>query len=320
MAPYVSVVIPVFNEEDNINHLWSRLSSVLADYCQRQNRQWEVVFTDDGSQDGSLVLLREIARQEPKVSVVEFNRNYGQHAAILGAFAASQGEIIITIDADLQNPPEEIPRLISKIEEGFDIVGGFRQERTSHDSLFRTLPSKIINIITRKVTGVKLHDYGCMLRAYRREIIDIILRCNDYSCFIPTLANSFAKNIAEIPVQHAKRASGTSKYGFWRLVNLQFDLLTGFSIIPLQMLSVIGVITSTLGISTGIIVIVGRTIYPYIKNWGVLTIIATLLFFTGSQFMAFGLLGEYIGRIYQEVRSRPRYFVRNVYKAKEIED
>jgi undecaprenyl-phosphate 4-deoxy-4-formamido-L-arabinose transferase len=317
MPPYLSIVIPIFNEEANIANLWSRLHAVLTGHFQDPDRPWEVVFTDDGSRDGSLAMLQEIAQREPGVSVVEFNRNYGQHAAIFGAFAVARGKIIVTMDADLQNPPEEIPKLVAKIEEGFDVVGGWRQGRMDNDSLFRTLPSKIVNAVTRQTTGVKLHDYGCMLRAYRREIVDAMLLCKERSSFIPALANSFAKRIAEVPVEHAERAAGDSKYGFWKLINLQFDLLTSFSLIPLQMLSVLGVVISALGIGFGIIILVYRILHPEGAAQGVFTLFAVLFFFVGAQFLAFGLLGEYIGRIYQEVRDRPRYVVKKVHKAED---
>jgi undecaprenyl-phosphate 4-deoxy-4-formamido-L-arabinose transferase len=315
MTPYLSVVIPIFNEEANIAHLWERLRTVLEGHFQDPERPWEVVFTDDGSRDRSLDMLQEIALQEPRVAVVEFNRNYGQHAAIFGAFAVTQGSVVVTMDADLQNPPEEIPKLVAKVEEGFDVVGGWRQGRMDNDSLFRTLPSKIVNAVTRKTTGVKLHDYGCMLRAYRREVVDAMLLCKERSSFIPALANSFAKRIAEVPVAHAERAAGDSKYGFWKLINLQFDLLTSFSLIPLQMLSVLGVAVSALGIGFGIVLLIYRLLHPEGTVQGVFTLFAVLFFFVGAQFLAFGLLGEYIGRIYQEVRDRPRYVVKKVHRA-----
>jgi len=317
MPPYLSIVIPIFNEEANIANLWERLRTVLEGHFQDPLRPWEVVFTDDGSRDASLAMLRAIARDEPRVSVVEFNRNYGQHAAIFGAFALAQGQVVVTMDADLQNPPEEIPKLVAKIEEGFDVVGGWRQGRTDNDSLFRTLPSKLVNAVTRRTTGVRLHDYGCMLRAYRREIVDAMLLCKERSSFIPALANSFAKRIAEVPVDHAERAAGDSKYGFWKLINLQFDLLTSFSLLPLQMLSVLGVIISALGIGFGIILLAYRFLHPEGAVQGVFTLFAVLFFFVGAQFLAFGLLGEYIGRIYQEVRDRPRYVIKKVHKAEE---
>lgn len=316
MAAYLSIVIPIYNEEENISALWERLSRVMAEHFADPAKPWEVIFTDDGSRDRSLAMLTDIAKAEPRVRVVEFNRNYGQHSAIFGAFAEVSGEVVVTLDADLQNPPEEIPKLVAKIEEGYDVVGGWRQGRQDNDSFFRTMPSKIVNAVTRKTTGVKLHDYGCMLRAYRREVVNAMLMCKERSSFIPALANSFAKRITEVPVAHAERAAGTSKYGLWKLINLQFDLLTSFSLMPLQMLSVLGVLVAGFGFTLFLGLVVYRFMHPEGTAQGVFTLFAILFFFVGCQFIAFGLLGEYIGRIYQEVRDRPRYMVRKIHQSK----
>ncbi len=310
--PYLSVVVPIYNEQDNIPQLWERLGKVLRENFQG-DRDWECIFTDDGSRDMSLKLLTDLAKTEPRIKVVEFNRNYGQHAAIFGAFAEVSGQVVVTLDADLQNPPEEIPKLVAKIEEGFDVVGGWRQGRTENDSFFRTMPSKLVNAITRKTTGVKLNDYGCMLRAYNREVIDAMLMCKERHAFIPALANSFAKRITEVPVGHAERAAGDSKYGLWKLVNLQFDLLTSFSLLPLQMLSVLGVLISAVSILFALGLLVYRFLHPEGTVQGVFTLFAILFFMVGLQFLAFGLLGEYIGRIYVEARDRPRYMVRKIH-------
>jgi len=316
MDAYLSLVIPIYNEQENIPALWERLSRVMTASFSDPAKPWEIVFTDDGSRDRSLQMLMEIAQAEPRVKVVEFNRNYGQHSAIFGAFAEVTGRIVVTLDADLQNPPEEIPKLVAKVEEGYDVVGGWRQGRHENDSFFRTMPSKIVNAVTRKTTGVKLHDYGCMLRAYSREVVEAMLLCKERSSFIPALANSFAKRITEVPVAHAERAAGESKYGLWKLINLQFDLLTSFSLLPLQMLSVLGVAISALGMGFGIYLMIYRVLHPEGTVQGVFTLFAILFFFVGAQFLAFGLLGEYIGRIYQEVRDRPRYMVKKVHQAK----
>ncbi|MCL1908365.1 MAG: glycosyltransferase [Holophagaceae bacterium] len=314
MVPHLSVVIPIYNEEDNIEQLWARLSIVLKENFDESG--WEVIMTDDGSRDKSLEMILDLSRAEPRVKIVEFNRNYGQHAAIFAAFSQAEGRVTVTMDADLQNPPEEIPKLVAKVDEGFDVVGGWRVGRQENDSIFRTIPSKIVNAMTRKTTGVGLHDYGCMLRAYSRDVIDAMLHCKERSSFIPALANSFAKRITEIPVAHAERAAGESKYGFWRLINLQFDLLTSFSLLPLQMLSVLGVAVAALGFLLFIGLLVYRYVDPAGTVEGVFTLFAILFFFVGCQFVAFGLLGEYIGRIYVEVRDRPRYMVKKVHKKK----
>jgi undecaprenyl-phosphate 4-deoxy-4-formamido-L-arabinose transferase len=316
MDPYLSIVIPIYNEEENIPALWNRLGKVLNDHFADPAKPWEVIFTDDGSRDRSLLLLTDIARTEPRVKVVEFNRNYGQHSAIFAAFAEVAGQVVVTMDADLQNPPEEIPKLVAKVEEGYDSVGGWRQGRQNNDSFFRTMPSKIVNAVTRRTTGVKLHDYGCMLRAYSRDVVNAMLLCKERSSFIPALANSFAKRITEVPVAHAERAAGDSKYGLWKLINLQFDLLTSFSLLPLQMLSVFGVITAGVGFLLFLGLVAYRFMHPEGTAQGVFTLFAILFFFVGCQFVAFGLLGEYIGRIYQEVRDRPRYMVKKVHQGK----
>lgn len=310
--PFLSIVIPIFNEEENIPSLWKRLKIVMNNFSQN-GKSWEVIFTDDGSRDTSLELLKEIAQEDARVSVIEFNRNYGQHSAIFGGFSHSKGDIVITLDADLQNPPEEIPKLVAKIEEGFDVVGGWRQGRMDNDSLFRVVSSRIINAVTRKTTGVKMRDYGCMLRCYRREIVDAMLQCKERSSFIPALANSFAKRIAEVPVAHAERAAGESKYGLWKLINLQFDLLTSFSLLPLQILTVFGVLISLAGFAIFLGLIIYRFLHPEGTVEGVFTLFAALFFFVGCQFMAFGLLGEYIGRIYEEVRDRPRFVIKKIH-------
>ena len=317
MDAYLSIVIPIYNEEENIPALWTRLSRVMAEAFADPARPWEVIFTDDGSRDRSLAMLVEIAKAESRVKVVEFNRNYGQHSAIFGAFAEAEGRVIVTLDADLQNPPEEIPKLVAKVEEGFDVVGGWRQGREENDSIFRRAPSLVVNAITRKTTGVKLHDYGCMLRAYSREVVDAMLLCKERHSFIPALANSFAKRITEVPVAHAERAAGDSKYGLWKLINLQFDLLTSFSLLPLQMLSVLGVAVSGISLAFAVGLLIYRFLHPEGTVGGVFTLFAILFFFVGCMFLALGLLGEYIGRIYTEVRDRPRYMIKKVHGAGE---
>ena len=223
----------------------------------------------------------------------------------------SRGDVVVTLDADLQNPPEEIPNLIDKIEEGFDVVGSVRAKR--RDSFFRKTASLIINKVAQKSTGVLMHDYGCMLRAYRRHVVAAMLACHEHSTFIPVLANSFARHTTEIGVQHEKRSNGDSTYGLWKLINLQFDLLTSMSTLPLRLLSVLGCIVSSVGIGFGAFLFVMRMAIG--SEWaaqGVFTLFAVLFIFIGAQFIAMGLLGEYIGRIYHDVRARPRYFVQQV--------
>jgi undecaprenyl-phosphate 4-deoxy-4-formamido-L-arabinose transferase len=304
----ISIVIPVFNEQENIEELLKRCIKTCSDIA----RPFELILVDDGSSDASPRKITQAAElSQGKVIGVLLNRNYGQHAAVMAGFAESRGGIVVTLDADLQNPPEEIPNLVDAIEKGFDVVGTVRTPRC--DSFFRRIASFIVNKAAQKATGVKMHDYGCMLRAYRRHIVDAMLACQERSTFIPVLANSFARNTTEIEVHHQKRSRGESKYGLWKLINLQFDLLTSMTTFPLRLLSVLGAIVSLLGIGFGVFLFVMRLIYG--AAWaaqGVFTLFAILFIFIGAQFVAMGLLGEYIGRIYHDVRGRPRYFVQQV--------
>lgn len=307
----LSLVIPVFNEEDNLEELIERCIGV----CETMGKTYELVFVDDGSRDASRTILRKKAAQYAgRIVVVLLNRNYGQHPAVLAGLAQSRGDVIVTLDADLQNPPEEIPKLLEKIAEGCDVVGSIRMNR--RDTWFRRLPSRIVNAVVRKTTGVQMSDYGCMLRAYRREVVDAILSCRERSTFIPVLANSFASNTGEVSVHHESRSAGESKYGFWKLINLQFDLLTSMTAFPLRLLSIGGGLLAALGFLAGILLLVMRLVYG--AGWaadGVLTVFAGLFVFTGMQLLGLGLVGEYLSRVYDDVRSRPRYFVQEIVAA-----
>jgi len=304
----ISVVIPVYNEAANLPDLWARVAAVM----RQMGRPWEVVFIDDGSSDDSLKMLKEFADEAPgHVRVVELSRNFGQHSAILAGFRQSKGDIIVTLDADLQNPPEEIPRLIQAIDDGNDVVGGWREER--QDQAFRRIASQFHNKLTSAIVGVPMHDYGCMLRAYRRHIVDTVVECDEKAAFVPALANSFAKRVAEIPVGHAERASGSSKYNLLRLATLSLNLITGFSMIPIQILSLMGIAVLFLDALLVLFLALHRFIFGP-QEEGALWLLFTVLFgFVGLIFFALALIGEYIGRIYLEVRRRPTYLVRKVY-------
>jgi undecaprenyl-phosphate 4-deoxy-4-formamido-L-arabinose transferase len=308
VSPSVSIVIPVFNEQENLPELLRRTLAM----CRAMQRAFEVILIDDGSRDDSPESLTRAAHENPgEIICVLLNRNYGQHNAIMAGFAQARGDIIITLDADLQNPPEEIPRLVAEAANGFDVVGTIRRDR--QDSGFRKIASATVNKITAKTTGVEMHDYGCMLRAYRRPIVDAMLQCGERSTFIPVLANSFARRTTEIVVGHAAREFGESKYSVWQLINLQFDLLTATTTFPLRVLSLVGTAISFLGIGFGILLLILRLAFG--TAWaaeGVFTLFAILFIFVGAQFVGLGLLGEYIGRIYTDVRARPRYFVQEV--------
>jgi undecaprenyl-phosphate 4-deoxy-4-formamido-L-arabinose transferase len=312
MDPYLSVVIPVYNEEANLPELLGRLTATLASL----GRPYEIVLVNDGSRDRSLPLLREAAARDPHLVVVDFNRNYGQHAAVFAGFEVSRGEVVVTIDADLQNPPEEIPKLVAKMEEGYDVVGSIRVQR--QDSALRKVASRIVNRMTALATGVQLSDYGCMLRAYSRPVVKVLSESHEISTFIPVLADLFAGRVTEIPVAHSERKHGESKYSLLKLVRLQFDLMTSFSVLPLRVTMGIGVVMAVVSILIALVLIAGRLIYG--QEWavsGVFTLFALVFFFLGVQLFAIGLLGEYVGRIYQEVRRRPRFVIRQVIRGGE---
>ena len=304
----VSVVIPVYNEQESLAELIRRTTAA----CDTTGKDYEILLVDDGSQDDSARMLIEAA-QAPgsRIVAVLLNRNYGQHSAIMAGFSHVSGDLIITLDADLQNPPEEIPALVAKADEGYDVVGTVRQNR--QDSLFRKTASRLINHLIQRTTGKAMGDYGCMLRAYRRHIVDAMLHCHERSTFIPILANMFARRATEMPVHHAEREFGESKYSFMRLINLMYDLVTCLTTTPLRLLSVFGSIIALTGFALSLVLIVMRlALGPQWAAEGVFTLFALLFTFIGAQFVGMGLLGEYIGRIYNDVRARPRYFIQRV--------
>jgi len=305
---HLSLVIPVFNEEANLPELIERCLKV----CEGLGRSFEIILVNDGSHDASEAIINRFAHAHPgRVIGVMLNRNYGQHAAVMAGFAQARGEFVVTLDADLQNPPEEIPRVLEPLEDGCDVVGSVRKNR--QDTFFRRVSSRLINKAVQKATGVMMRDYGCMLRGYRRSIVEAMLQCHEHSTFIPVLANSFANRTAEVEVAHAERENDTSKYDIWKLINLQFDLLTSMTTFPLRLLSLLGGGIALVGFLFSFLLLGMRLFYG--AAWaaeGVLTVFAVLFIFIGVQLLAMGLLGEYIGRIYEDVRARPRYFVREV--------
>ncbi len=301
--PYISVLIPILNEEESLPQLQERLYSTL----EGMGKPYEIIYINDGSTDRTEFILEGFHERFPTVKVIEFNRNYGQHMALFAGFQACRGSIIITIDGDLQNPPEEIPKLVTKMEEGYEVVATYRKNR--QDSVFRKVASSIVNKITSRLVGVKLKDYGCMLRAYHRSIINNINMCTESSSFIPALANTFTKKIIEIEVAHEERKQGKTKYSLFRLLRLNFDLMTSFSLLPIQFIGVLGSIIAALGLGFAAFLIVRRLIVgPEVE--GTFTLFGILFFFVGIQILALGIIGEYIGRIYLEVRKRPRFIVK----------
>jgi len=311
-TPQISAVIPVHNEEGNLDELHRRLDATLAGL----GRPYEIIYVDDGSSDGSAGILLDIRRRQPdRVVVVQLYRNYGQFRAIIAGFERVRGEIILTLDADLQNPPEEITRLVARMEEGdYDVVNGWRRNR--RDSWFRRAASRLANRIAAALTGVPMRDYGCMLRAYRREVVSQIAGCNEQSPYIPTLANALARRATEIEVAHAARKSGQSSYSLLKLIHLQYDMVTSFSVLPLRWLSLVGLFIVALAVTGGAALLAAPLAGLGARITLTQGVLVALVFLVGVLFLSLGFVGEYVGRIYNEVRQRPRFVVRRVHDAK----
>ena len=305
--PFLSVVVPFFNEEANVDALFARLLPVL----RAAGRPFEVVCVDDGSKDRTLAKLLVARAANPEVVVRSFARNFGQHAAVLAGFAAARGAFVVTLDADLQNPPEEIPKLVLQFDAGHDYVGTIRLDRD--DSAFRKLASRIVSRTTRKMSGLAITDFGCMLRGYSRPIAAQIAAQVEGRTFIPALGYLHARNPCEIEVAHGARHEGKSKYSLISLFRLHLDLMTGFSVAPLRFLFTAGLFVAFAGFGLFVYIVVKRFLEgPEWAAQGVFTLFAILFLFVGAQFVAFGLLGEYIGRILQTVRQRPPYVLREI--------
>ena len=304
----LSVIIPVYNEELSLPALFARLYPAL----DKLNIAYEIIFINDGSRDRSAAVLRTQFDARPDVTrVVLLAGNYGQHMAIMAGFEQSCGDVVITLDADLQNPPEEIGALVAKMREGFDYVGTIRKNR--QDSFMRRWPSRLINHIRERTTRIKMTDQGCMLRAYSRNIINAINNCREVNTFIPALAYTFARNPTEIEVAHEERSAGESKYSMYNLLRLNFDLMTGFSLAPLQLFSILGILVSLAAMATYIVVMITRLIQANGVREGFMALWdrdILQFFLIGIVLFGLGLLGEYIGRIFEEVKGRPLYLVK----------
>ena len=312
--PTLSVVIPVYNEEDGLQALFARLYPALDTMASKRNIAYEVVFVNDGSKDRSAGILAEQVELRPDVTrAVLFHSNFGQHMAIMAGFEYSRGESIITLDADLQNPPEEIDALVNELLKGHDYVGTIRANR--RDSFFRKFASRAMNHLREKITRITMTDQGCMLRGYSRRIVDLVRQCDESNTFIPALAYTFASNPTEITVKHEERFAGESKYSLYQLIRLNFDLVTGFSVMPLQIFSILGMLLAMAAGSLFIYLLVRRFVLGA-EVEGVFTLFALTFFLIGVMLFGLGLLGEYIGRIYQQVRERPRYVVQTVLEKK----
>jgi len=303
VIPDISVVVPVYNEEEGLPLLFARLYPAL----DALGRSYEVVFVDDGSRDRSVAELREQFAARPDVTrVVLLARNAGQHMAILAAFAQTRGTYVITLDADLQNPPEEIGRLVAAMDAGADYVGTIRMRR--QDVLWRKAASRLMNRLRERTTSISITDQGCMLRGYHRAVIDALNRCTEVSTYVPALAYTFARYPVEIEVTHAERTVGQSKYSLFRLIRLNFDLMTGFSVVPLQFFSMSGIVIALLSILFVVYLAIRRLIVGP-EAEGLFTLFGIAFFLIGVALIGLGVVGEYVGRIYEQVRQRPRYTV-----------
>jgi glycosyltransferase involved in cell wall biosynthesis len=310
--PYVSIVIPVFDEADSLRLLYDSLRSAM----DLTGYSWEVVFVDDGSTDGTARVLRELHEQEPGVRVVELRRNFGQTAAMAAGFDHSRGEIIIAMDGDLQNDPMDIPRLIEKLNEGYDVVSGWRASRQDGFWL-RRFPSRLANWLISRTTGTYLHDYGCTLKAYRHEIMQDLRLYGEMHRFIPALLGGNGARICELPVTHHARRYGRSKYGIARTVRVFLDLLLvkfslSFHTKPLQIFGLIGLLAFLPGAAICLYLIFGRIFLAQQLADRPLFLLAIFLMLVGTQFVSMGILAEIQIRTYHEASNKPIYLIRQV--------
>jgi undecaprenyl-phosphate 4-deoxy-4-formamido-L-arabinose transferase len=306
----LSVVIPVYNEEAVLPALFERLYPAL----DALGLSYEVLFVNDGSRDRSAQVLAAQFERRPEVTrVILFNGNFGQHRAILAGFAHCHGDRIVTLDADLQNPPEDIAQLLAAMDSGHDYVGSIRRQR--QDTAWRRWASRSMNRLRASITRIQMTDQGCMMRAYSRNIVQLINQCGEMNTFIPALAYQFARHPTEVVVGHEERHAGESKYSLYSLIRLNFDLVTGFSMLPLQWFSMLGMAVSV-GAAVLVVVLAGRRLVIGPEEGGLFTLFAIAFLLIGLALFGIGLLGEYVGRIYQEVRSRPRYVISAILERK----
>ena len=305
-TPQLSVVIPVYNEEAVLPALFERLYPAL----DALNTTYEIVFVNDGSKDRSVSLLRQQFERRPaETRVILFHANFGQHAAVMAGLSYARGRHVMTMDADLQNPPEEAGKIFKLLEEGYDYVGTIRQQR--QDSWWRRVLSRAINRLREMITPIRITDQGCMMRGYARSVVDALNQTQEVNTFIPALASLYAMKPVEIPIAHEERAAGESKYSLYSLIRLNFDLVTGFSLVPLQLFSMIGMAVSMLSALLVVVLAVRRLIVGP-EAEGLFTLFGIVFFLIGIALFGIGLLGEYVGRMYLQVRARPRYIVQAV--------
>ena len=305
-TPRLSVVIPVYNEEAVLPALFARLYPAL----DALNTSYEIVFVNDGSKDRSVALLRQAFERRPlETRVVLFHANFGQHAAVMAGLSYARGEHVMTMDADLQNPPEESGKILKLLEEGYDYVGTIRQQ--CQDTWWRRVLSRAINRLRERITPIRITDQGCMMRGYARNVVDALNQTQEVNTFIPALASLYAMKPVEVAIAHEERAAGESKYSLYSLIRLNFDLVTGFSLVPLQLFSMIGMAVSMLSALLVVVLFLRRLILGP-EAEGLFTLFGIVFFLIGIALFGIGLLGEYVGRMYLQVRARPQYIIQAV--------
>ena len=309
---YLSVVIPVYNEKQNISYLYENLNSVLPGI----GRKYEVILIDDGSMDGTFKELLSIHEQNDNYKIIRFRKNFGQTPAMSAGFDYANGEVIITLDADLQNDPKDIPALLEKIDEGYDVVSGWRINRQDK-AIPRKLPSKIANWLIARLTGVKIHDYGCTLKAYRSDVVKNIELYGEMHRYIPAVASWMGISVAEVPVHHHSRKFGKSKYGISRTIRVILDIITlkyllSYSQKPIQIFGLIGLITGLIGCIVTIYLIIMRMFFNVPLSSRPLFTLSIFMIFIGLQLITMGILGELIMRTYHEASGKPTYAIREI--------
>ena len=308
--PYVSVVIPVYNEEESLEALSSRLMPVM----EKLKKPFEVIYTNDGSSDRSLEILTKLQKKHPEhVRVIDFMGNFGQHMAIMAAFEQSRGDVVVNLDADLQNPPEEIPKLLEEVEKGHDVVGSYRLKRS--DNPLRHWGSRFANFVRGFITDAKMKDQGCMFRAYTRPIVNQVIEGGESCTFIPVLAWRLAQNPSEVGLRHDAREQGDSKYSLYHLVRVAIDLATSFSLVPIQFFTFFGMIVSSMSFLL-VVYMVGRRLIIGPEAQGVFTLLTIVIFLISVAIMGIGIIGEYVGRMYQNTSRKQRFVIRTIIEKK----
>ena len=310
-GPDVSVVVPLLNEQDNIGPLYEQITQTLKD-----KYRYEIIFVDDGSKDNSFNILADLQKEDTRMRVISFRKNFGQTAALSAGFTHAQGKIIVAIDADLQNDPADIPDMIDKLNEGFDVVSGWRKKR--HDNaITRLLPSRIANWVISRITGVKLHDYGCTLKVYRREVLEETKLYGEMHRFIPALASWSGAKIAEMTVNHRPRTAGETKYGIGRTLKVILDLITvkflgSFSTKPIYIFGGLGLASGIGAIASGWYVVYQKIANDFAINRNPMLVLTAMLITTTIQFILMGLLAELLVRTYHESQNRPTYVIKQI--------